>query len=307
MALSFATTRGKWRSSPPRRSRHQGHATAAGPSLSKATVSPEGPGPSPRRARRRAAARAAGRAPGPARPAAAGRRRAVAAVIQALGQVEPGQPRGGASGSTGSTSGARDFHSGHWPSRPASTAVTTRWRGGIGGAWWTTPMRARSRVRSRGASHGALPEQLDPPAARPQAGRQHQQRVSCRPPRRRSGPPARPPPPAGRRRPAPVARVAWVKPTPSGVNCSIPLNSKAGRNGAGWNSAPPHPRFTQQARRMGRRLDALVVLGLGRDELAGRCSAMISLWAGLAASSFRKASRSLAWIFRSRSPRTVQL
>ena len=46
--------------------------------------------------------------------------------------------------SWGYASDSRLFHHGHWPSLPASTLVTTRWRAGSGGAWCTMPMRLRS-------------------------------------------------------------------------------------------------------------------------------------------------------------------
>ena len=51
--------------------------------------------------------------------------------------------------SAGYISEASAFHVGQRPSRPASTAVTTRRRGGIGGTCWISAMRERSCLSAR--------------------------------------------------------------------------------------------------------------------------------------------------------------
>jgi hypothetical protein len=67
--------------------------------------------------------------------------------------------------STGTSSETRARPLDQAPSRPASTAVITRSRGGIGGAWWTRPMRARSALSGRAPiCHGRAPSSSTRPS-----------------------------------------------------------------------------------------------------------------------------------------------
>lgn len=67
--------------------------------------------------------------------------------------------------SAGSSQERNAFQTPHCPSRPASTAVTTRRRGGIGAAWCTKPMRERSVFKPLPPSaQGSSPSSTTPPA-----------------------------------------------------------------------------------------------------------------------------------------------
>ena len=145
--------------------------------------------------------------------------------------------------SPGTSSEASAFHAGQAPSRPASTAVTTRSRGGIGGAWCTTPMRARRRRSAPAPScHGSSPSDLRRALRSAAATRRGRAAASsCRRPTGRSRPPAR----RARERSVTPRSARWPLrdgrgPTPSSATASA--SSRALLDQPGRPAPPPRCR-----------------------------------------------------------------
>src|SRR5260221_12153867 len=168
--------------------------------------------------------------------------------------------------SCGYSSEASAFHAGHRPSRPASTAVTTRWRGGMGGAWCTVPMRARS---SRGApaldAGTSLPSTLRRPWLGASAVPMTDSSVVLPAPEGPISAMASPWRAASVTPRSAMPPPAWVRPTPSSsklMDCAC----------CG---------LLEQAGRLGGSLDAFVVRGLGGHEARGALQLQDGLVLGL--------------------------